>query len=318
MPSVRSSRPFVWIASMLMCISLAACGERERDVDVATQEGILLIGNGSEPKSIDPHLVTGVTENKIIQSLIEGLISYHPDDDSKPYPAVAESWESNADFTVWTFNLRENAKWTNGDPVVAGDFVYGWQRILSPELGSEYAEMVYVVENAEAFHAGEISDFSQVGVKALDDYTLEVTLAGPTPYFLSMLKHYSFYPVNPRVVEEFGGMTNRQSGWSTVENYVGNGPFKIKEWNTNDFLEVERNPDYWDAENVALNGIRFFPIENLNTEFTAFQGGRLHVTYEVPANRIRPLRDAAAPELRIDPYLGSYFYRLNVTREPRA
>lgn len=316
MPTAIMNRPLALMASLLLAFSLAACGERTRDVDTAVEEGILLVGNGSEPKGLDPHLVTGVTENQIIQALIEGLIAYHPDDDTQPYPGVAESWESNEDFTVWTFNLRDNAKWSNGDPVVASDFVYSWQRILTPELGAEYAEMLYVIDNAGAFHKGEISDFSQVGVTAIDDQTLEVRLKGPTPYFLSMLKHYSFYPVNPRAVEEHGGMADRQSGWSTAENYVGNGPFVLKEWNTNNFLEVERNPDYWDADNVALNGIRFFPIENLNTEHTAFLGGRLHVTYEIPADRIRGLQEANDPALSIDPYMGSYFYRVNVTREP--
>ena len=314
--ALSNHRYFSLLMIALLALALSACGERERDVDKAAQEGIMLIGNGSEPKSIDPHLVTGVTENQIIQTMVEGLIAYHPDDDTVPYPGVAQSWESNDDFTVWTFKLRDNAKWSNGDPVVASDFVYSWERILSPALGAEYAEMLYVIDNAAAFHQGEISDFGAVGVKALDDYTLQVTLEGSTPYFLSMLKHYSFYPVNPKVVEEFGGMTNRQSGWSTVENFVGNGPFQITAWNTNDFLEVERNPYYWDADNVGLNGIRFLPIENLNTEHTAFQGGRLHVTYEVPADRIPRLRDANDPALRIDPYLGSYFYRVNVTREP--
>ena len=314
--ALSNHRYFSLLMIALLALALSACGERERDVDIAAQEGIMLIGNGSEPKSIDPHLVTGVTENQIIQTMVEGLIAYHPDDDTVPYPGVAQSWESNDDFTVWTFKLRDNAKWSNGDPVLASDFVYSWERILSPALGAEYAEMLYVIDNAAAFHQGEISDFGTVGVKALDDYTLQVTLEGSTPYFLSMLKHYSFYPVNPKVVEEFGGMTNRQSGWSTVENFVGNGPFQITAWNTNDFLEVERNPYYWDADNVGLNGIRFLPIENLNTEHTAFQGGRLHVTYEVPADRIPRLRDANDPALRIDPYLGSYFYRVNVTREP--
>ena len=314
--ALSNHRYFSLLMIALLALALSACGERERDVDKAAQEGIMLIGNGSEPKSIDPHLGTGVTENRIIQTMVEGLIAYHPDDDTVPYPGVAQSWESNDDFTVWTFKLRDNAKWSNGDPVVASDFVYSWERILSPALGAEYAEMLYVIDNAAAFHQGEISDFGAVGVKALDDYTLQVTLEGSTPYFLSMLKHYSFYPVNPKVVEEFGGMTNRQSGWSTVENFVGNGPFQITAWNTNDFLEVERNPYYWDADNVGLNGIRFLPIENLNTEHTAFQGGRLHVTYEVPADRIPRLRDANDPALRIDPYLGSYFYRVNVTREP--
>ncbi|WP_299322312.1 ABC transporter substrate-binding protein [Parasphingopyxis sp.] len=304
------------IAMGFLALGVTACGERERDVDTAAAEGILLMGNGGEPRSLDPHLVTGVPENRIIQALIEGLIAYHPDDDTLPEPGIAESWEHNEDYTVWTFNLREDAQWTNGDPVVAGDFVYSWERILSPALGAEYAEMLYVINNAEAFHQGEIDDFSQVGVRAIDDRTLEVQLKGPTPHFLLMLKHYSFYPVNPRVVEEHGGMTDRQSGWSTVENYVGNGPFRLTHWSTNEVLEVEKNPDYWDADTVQLNGIRFFPIENVNTEFTAFQGGRLHVTNVVPADRIPSLREQMPDQLIIEPYLGSYFYRLNVTREP--
>ncbi len=316
MPSAYWNKVLSTLAFAFLGLALASCSPREREADIAAAQGILLIGNGSEPKSLDPHLVTGVPENAIIQSLIEGLVTYHPTDDTLAEPAMAQSWEHNDDFTVWTFNLRDDAKWTNGDPVVASDFVYSWQRILSPALGAEYAESLYVIENAMAFHQGEIEDFSQVGVKALDDHTLEVRLKGSTPHFLLMLKHYSFYPVNPRVVEEFGGMTDRQSGWSTLENYVGNGAFRLKEWATNDFLEVERNPDYWDAETVKLNGVRFFPIENVNTEATAFQGGRLHITNEVPADRIPSLQQSNSDALMIEPYLGTYFYRVNTTREP--
>ena len=300
----------------LMCISLIACGGGEREADRAADSGILLRGNGAEPKSLDPHLVTGVPENRIIQSLIEGLIAYHPTNDLEPEPGVAESWEHDENFTLWRFKLRDNAKWTNGDPVTANDFVYSWQRMLSPELGSEYAEMLYVIRNGEAFHQGQLKDFGQVGVKALDDKTLEVTLAGPTPYFLSMLKHYSFYPVNPRAVEQFGGMTNRQSGWSTAENYVGNGPFRLKEWTTNQVIKVEKNPDYWDAGRVKLNEIHFFPIENVKTEETAFMGGRLHLTSTVSPDKIPVFQKNNSEELRIDPYLGTYFFRINVTRPP--
>lgn len=295
---------------------IAACSGGERETDIAASEGILLIGNGTEPKGLDPHLVTGVPENHIISALIEGLIAYHPTDDLIPSPGVAESWESNDDYTVWTFKLRDDAMWTNGDPVVAGDFAYSWQRMLSPALGSEYAPMLYVIKGAEPFHAGRTEDFSTVGVRVLDDKTLEVTLEGPTPFFLNMLKHYSFFPVNPRVVEEHGGMTDRQSGWSTVENYVGNGAFTLKSWETNQLIEVESNPDYWDAETVQLNGIRFFPIENASTEETMYRSGRLHLTSIVPVDKIPSLRESAPDELMIEPYLGSYFYRVNVTRPP--
>lgn len=295
---------------------LAACSGGERETDRAAAAGILLKGNGSEPKGLDPHLVTGTPENAIISALIEGLIAYHPTDDLEPEPGVAESWQHNGNYTVWTFKLRDNAKWSNGDPVVAGDFAYSWQRILSPALGSQYAPMLYVIKGAEAFHAGETEDFSTVGVRVIDDRTLEVTLKGATPYFLNMLKHYSYFPVNPRVVEAHGGMTDRQSGWSTVENYVGNGPFTLKEWKTNQLIEVERNPDYWDAGKVRLNAIRFYPIDNVPTEETLYRNGRLHLTYSVPPDKIPFLKKKMPDQLMIEPYLGSYFYRINVTRPP--
>ena len=309
----------IWLRALcvaLVCLAMISCGGREREADVAAKNGILLMGNGAEPKSLDPHLVTGVPENRIISSLMEGLISYHPTNDLEPEPGVAERWEHNEDFTVWRFHLRANARWSNGDPVTANDFVYSWQRILSPALGAEYASMLYVIRNAEAFHQGRIDDFSQVGVRALNPRTLEVTLGGPTPYFLNMLKHYSFFPVNPRVVEQFGGMTNRQNSWSTVENYVGNGAFRLTEWTTNQVIKVAKSPTYWDAGRVRLNEIHFFPIENVRTEETAFLAGRLHLTSTVSPDRIPIFRRENADQLRTDPYLGLYFFRINVTRPP--
>ncbi|WP_207774683.1 peptide ABC transporter substrate-binding protein [Sphingosinicella sp. YJ22] len=314
--AAQFSSSFLSVAIVAICFTVVACGTREREVDIAAKNGILLMGNGAEPKALDPHLVTGVPENRIISSLMEGLISYHPSNDLEPEPGVAERWEHNADFTVWRFQLRENARWSNGEPVTAGDFVYSWQRILSPALGAEYASMLYVIRNAEAFHQGQINDFSQVGVRALNPRTLEVTLAGPTPYFLNMLKHYSFFPVNPRVVERFGGMTNRQNSWSTAENYVGNGPFRLTQWTTNQVIKVAKSPTYWDAARVRLNEIHFFPIENVRTEETAFLAGRLHLTSTVSPDRIPTFQRENAEQLKIDPYLGLYFFRINVTREP--
>ena len=308
-----------WLRALcvgLICLTVIACGGRDREADAAAKSGILLFGNGAEPKSLDPHLVTGVPENHIISALMEGLISYHPTNDLEPEPGVAERWEHNADFTVWRFQLRANARWSNGEPVTAGDFVYSWRRILSPALGAEYAEMLYVIRNAQAFHQGRTSDFGQVGVRAVNPRLLEVTLEGPTPYFLNMLKHYSFFPVNPRVVERFGGMTNRQNSWSTVENFVGNGPFRLTEWTTNQIIKVAKSPTYWDAARVRLNEIHFFPIENVRTEETAFLAGRLHLTSTVSPDRIATFRRENADQLRTDPYLGLYFFRINVTRPP--
>lgn len=312
---ISSATRFLRVAlSTMFCSMLIACGG-PTEADQAAEDGILLIGNGSEPKGLDPHLVTGVPESQLLRALMEGLVTPHPTDDLAPAPGVAESWESNEDFTVWTFALRET-QWTNGDPVKASDFVYSWQRILSPALGAEYAEMLYVIRGADDFHQGRTEDFAQVGVKAIDDRTLEVTLEGPTPHFLSMLMHTSFLPVNPRVVDEHGGMTDRQSGWSTLENYVGNGPFQLKEWVTNQIIEVERNPTYWDAATVQLNGIRFFPIDNVGTEEAMFRDGRLHLTNTVSPDKIPSFQEEMPDQLRIEPYLGSYFYRINTTRPP--
>ncbi|MGJ3242715.1 MAG: peptide ABC transporter substrate-binding protein [Opitutales bacterium] len=300
-------------------IFLAGCGPSTTPVEEATAEKVLILGNGSEPKNLDPHTVTGVTENKIITALMEGLIAYAEKDDNVLEPGMARHWESDARARVWTFHLRD-ARWSNEDPVTAGDFVYSWRRMLTPELGAEYADMLYILENGEAYHKGEIEDFSEVGVEAIDDKTLKVTLVGPTPYFPSMLKHYSWFPVNPRTIEAFDAYTDRSSEWVRPGNYVGNGPFILKRWETNTVVEVVRNPAYWDADTVKLNGILFLPIENADTEERTFRAGQLHHANTVPLDKIDAYRNDPDPDvralLRIEPYLGNYFYRFNVTRPP--
>ena len=300
-----------------MLLALTGCDSKhETPAEIAARQKILLLGNGSEPKGLDPHVVTGVPENNIIMSLIEGLIAYHPYNDFLLDPGVAESWEPNEDCSSWVFHLRKNAMWTNGDPVTAHDFVYSYKRMLTPSLAARYADMLYIIQGAEDYHKGHITDFDQVHVKALDDYTLKIDLIGPIPYFLSMLKHYSWYPVNPRVIDAHGGINNRDASWTQVENFVGNGPFKLKYWKTNNYIEVEKSETYWDYENVKPNGIRFFPIERQSTEEAAFRAGQIHYCYQIPLDRIPYYRQHAPELIHFDDYLGSYFYRFNVTRPP--
>jgi oligopeptide transport system substrate-binding protein len=176
--------------------------------------------------------------------------------------------------------------------------------------------MLWVMENAEAFNRGDLTDFSQVGTRAIDDRTLEIRLRGPMPYFPSMLKHYAWFPVNPKVIEQFGGMTNRLSQWTRTENHVGNGPFKLAEWRTNQIIRVVRSPSYWDAETVRLNEIHFLPIEDASTEERSFLAGQLHYTNTVPPDRIAGHRMQNPHLLRMEPYLGTYFFRFNTTRPP--
>jgi oligopeptide transport system substrate-binding protein len=296
-------------------IALSTLSAQTRAVDRAAREGILLFGNGAEPATLDPNIATGVTENRIISALIEGLFSYHPDDQAKEEPGIAESWEHNEDASVWTFRLRD-AKWSNGDPVRAQDFAYSARRILTPELGAQYADMLHIIRGAAAFHKGETTDFETVGVRVIDDRTLRYELNGPVPFFTSMLTHYSWFPVHPPTIEKHGGPTARFSPWTKPENFVGNGPFMLDTWSVNKLIRVVRSPTYWDAANVRLNEIHFIPIENTFTEEQSFRNGQLHVTSVIPADRIDWWRQNNPASLRLEPYLGTYFYRFNTTRKP--
>ena len=253
-------------------------------------------------------------EHKIISALMEGLV-LKDSATLEPVPGVAQSWQISDDGLVYTFHLRENARWSNGDPHNAHDYVWSWWRALQPALGNLYAYMYFPIENAKAYYEGKISDFSQVGIRALDDHTLEVRLENPIPFFLQLLDHYSLFPVHRPTVEKFGRADQRGTRWTFEGNLVGNGAFQLKEWKINRYLSVERNPYYWGADQVQLNQIYFYPTENITTEERMFRAGQLHYTYEVPVDKIPVYRDKQSSALQISPYLGSYFYRFNTRVE---
>jgi len=298
---------------MLVSALLAGCGKPMTAVQKADKEQILLLGNGTEPEDLDPQVVTGVPEDCILRALFEGLVSQDPHD-LHAVPGTAESWDISPDGKVYTFHLRKEAKWTNGEPVTADDFVQSYKRILSPALASEYNYMLFPVKNAEAYSKGEIKDFADVGFRALDERTLRVTLNDPTPYFLSLLNHYSWFAVPIHTILKFGRFDERGTRWTRPGNMVSNGPFRLKEWKTNSIIVVEKNPDYWDKDNVRLNGIEFFPIDNSSTEERAFRSGQLHITNTVPLPKIDTYKKNEPNLFRNDTYLGTYFYRINVTK----
>ena len=295
-----------------LILTLSGCGDYQSNVESGNREGTLHWGNGTEPQSLDPHIATGVPEHHIISSLMEGLV--HKDGETlEPRPGVAKSWDISADGRVYTFYLRQDARWSNGDLHNAHDYVWSWWRALQPALGNLYAYMYFPIANAKAYYDGEISDFSQVGVKALDDYVLQVTLTEPIPYFLQLLDHYSTYPVHRATVEKFGKADQRGTRWTFEGNIVGNGAFQLKEWKINRRITVERNPHYWNAENVRLNQVVFYPTENVTTEERMFRAGQLHYS-GIPSDKIQAYSQSNDPSLRIQPYLGVYFYRLNVDK----
>ena len=209
----RNSRLETCITSqgllLAVCIQLFAlllgvgCSRPESRVDVGLREQILHVGNASEPEDLDPQIVTGVPEHRLLMSIFEGLVVEDPYD-LHPVPGVAERWDISPDGRTYTFHLRKNARWSNGDPVTARDFLNSYKRFLTPALAARYAYMMFVVKNAEAFNQGKITDFSQVGFKAPDDHTFVITLENATSYFLSLMLHTSWYPVHVLTVEKHG------------------------------------------------------------------------------------------------------------------
>jgi oligopeptide transport system substrate-binding protein len=309
-------RRFIFCLGVIAVLSLfTGCGRRETLVEACDRRQILLIGNGTEPQELDPDIVTGVQEYHIMLSLLEGLVVPDPVD-LHPIPGVAERWDISPDARVYTFHLRTNALWSNGDPVTAKDFLESYKRILTPSLASEYSYMHYVVKNAEAYNTNGITDFSKVGYKVLDDHTLQITLDNPTPYFLSLLTHHSWFPVHMPTVRKYGDPYQRGNKWTRAGHFVGNGPFDLANWRVNDVIEVRKSPTYWDHEHVRLNGIRFYPIESDDTEERAFRAGQLHITEMVPLSKIESYTNNHPDLISIGPYLGTYFYRLNVTKPP--
>jgi oligopeptide transport system substrate-binding protein len=291
----------------------ANCQRVESDVDRGTRLQVLHKGNGQEVQDLDPHVVNSVSSFNVIMALLEGLVSEDPQD-LHPVPGVAERWDISPDGKVYTFYLRENAKWSNGEPVTAGDFLESYRRILSPAMASPVAYMLYPVVNAQEFNKGQLKDFTQVGFRAPDARTLEITLANPTSYFLSLLNHYSWFPVHLPTIKKYGPAFERGSRWTRAGRFVGNGAFTLEDWRLNHSIRVKKNANYWDATNVALNEIVFHTITSNDVEERAFRSGSLHVSDTIPISRIDRYRRDRPDLLRIDPYLGTYFFRVNVTR----
>ncbi|HEY5752747.1 MAG TPA: peptide ABC transporter substrate-binding protein [Chthoniobacterales bacterium] len=268
----------------------------------------LVFLNGAEPESIDPAVITGQLDSRIVYALFEGLTIFG---ENGPQPGIAETWEISPDGKTYTFHLRSNANWSNGRPVIAKDFVDSWQRTLSPEQAAEYAYQLYYLKNAKAFNEGTLKDFSQVGVKALDDRTLVVTLENPTPFFLDLCWFATLLPVSVETVKKYG------EEWIKPKNIVTNGAFLLEEWRLNDRIRLRKNPNYWNAANVRLNSVDVLPIENSMTAYNFYASGVADLIMDkglTPPALIADLK--RRPDFHAAPFLGNYFIRFNVTRPP--
>lgn len=297
-------------------LALAACGGRESAADRAAREGVLLQSIGAVEPALDPHLATTLNERTVLTALLEGLVKPDPRT-LEPVPAAAESWTISDDGLIYTFRLRESARWSNGDPVTAGDFVASIQRALSPRLGSVNAgDLMAPLRGARAYRAGTLTDFGQVGAQAVDARTLRLTLEAPHAHFLAMLTHFVWLPVHPDTVLAHGVLDDRGNRWARASTFVGNGPFRIRGEHPGQSLELEASPTYWNAGDVGLRGVTFFVFTEKATEEKAFRGGQIHISEALPNVKLPTYRRERPEVLRVAPSYASYIYRINTTRPP--
>ncbi|MFS9379350.1 oligopeptide ABC transporter substrate-binding protein OppA [Citrobacter sp. ANG330] len=308
MTNTKKSLVAAGILTALIAGNVATAAVVPAGVQLAEKQ-TLVRNNGSEVQSLDPHKIEGVPESNISRDLFEGLII--SDVDGKPSPGVAEKWE-NKDFKVWTFHLRKDAKWSDGSPVTAHDFVYSWQRLANPNTASPYASYLQYghIVNIDDIVAGKKPP-TDLGVKAIDDNTFEVTLSEPVPYFYKLLVHSSVSPVPKAAVEKYGDK------WTQPANIISNGAYKLKDWVVNEHIVLERNPNYWDNAKTVINQVTYLPIASEVTDVNRYRSGEIDMTYNnMPIELFQKLKKEIPNEVHVDPYLCTYYYEINNQKAP--
>ncbi|MCY0804397.1 oligopeptide ABC transporter substrate-binding protein OppA [Enterobacter cloacae complex sp. 2022EL-00747] len=300
------------VAAGILTALIAGNAAMAADVPAGVQlaeKQTLVRNNGAEVQSLDPHKIEGVPESNVNRDLFEGLLV--TDVDGHPAPGVAEKWD-NKDFKVWTFHLRKDAKWSDGTPVTAEDFVYSWQRLADPNTASPYASYLQYghIANIDVIITGK-KPVTDLGVKAIDANTFEVTLSEPVPYFYKLLVHPSVSPVPKSAVEKFG------EKWTQPANIVTNGAYKLKDWVVNERMVLERNPQYWDNAKTVINQVTYLPISSEVTDVNRYRSGEIDMTYNnMPIELFQKLKKEIPKEVHVDPYLCTYYYEINNQKAP--
>ncbi|MDR1435580.1 MAG: peptide ABC transporter substrate-binding protein [Puniceicoccales bacterium] len=274
---------------------------------------VLRIGNITEPATLDPQLAPGFSEAKIITALFEGLLV--PDNRTlEPLPGMASSYTVSPDGLEYTFALRNDIFWSNGNPVVAKNFVDAVERGLSPSIASPWLEFYFALKNAKAYYDGKITNFFEVGIEAKSSKTLTFTLEKPIAFFPSLLTHWAWFPVNRKSIEETGDFFSRDNRWTKTDNIVSNGPYLLKSVEVGAKIIVEKNKRYWDAKNVNVEEAHFISGVDASTEENMFIAGQLDITDNVPSDKIKFYREQGT--LRRAASLGTAFYWFNCKKKP--
>ncbi len=301
--------------SGLLVFCLAGCARRETPVEEGIRTKTLLVGNGAEPGSLDPHLAAILSDQIIVNTLFEGL-TLLDETTTRPLPACAESWAASPDGLRWTFRLRAGLRWSDGEPLTARDFIESWRRALNPALAADNAWYLYAIKNAGAYNGGKVPDPSALGLAAPDARTLVLTLERPTPYLPALVSLPAWFPVNISSLAAHGGLDRRDGNWTRPGNLVSNGAFLLSEWTPNARIVLTRNPHHRESSSNRLERVIFLPIENPDVEERQFRAGQLHVTFNLPVTKIAGWRERDPARLRIDPTLQANFLRFNTTRPP--
>ncbi|MCR8847457.1 peptide ABC transporter substrate-binding protein [Rossellomorea sp. SC111] len=301
----------VFLVGMLLFM-LAACtatkdaGSESSSGETKKEDAgkVLHLNNGAEPTSFDPPIGFDSYSWTALNNLMEGMTRLNAN--HEPEAAMAEKWDVSEDGKVYTFHIRDNAKWSNGDDVTAGDFVFAWKRLLNPDTGSPAAFLGYFIEGGEAFNTGKGSA-DDVKVTAKDEKTFEVTLTSPQAYFLSVIANPAFFPINEKVA------TENPEWFAEADTFVANGPFKLTEWEHDSHFVMEKNDQYWDKESVKLDKVHWAMVNDTNTDYQLYKTGELD-TADVPADLSKQLFEEG--KVNVEDQAGTYFYRFNLEKEP--
>jgi oligopeptide transport system substrate-binding protein len=292
-----------FVFCIAVCVLISGCVRREPPADIT-------IINKAEPETLDPALVTGIPEMRIVIGLFEGLTRLDPKT-ARPIPGLAKSWDISPDGKIYTFHLRTNLVWSTGEPITADDVVYSWIRTLAPATASDYAGQLFYVKNAEDFNAGKIKDASLVGIHALDKFTVRVELNSFVPFFLDICAMPLTYVVPRQTIEKYGDR------WLMARPLPSSGPYELVYWRLNDKVRLKKNPRYWNAANTQSDIIDILPIGSPSTAFNLYEQGAVDIIWDkevVPSELLDVLRKR--PDVHPFNYLATYWVSINVTRKP--